>query len=113
MGSVLKKRQSADVLPMSTPTADSCPVFTNYPGIWEMLTADTFADGEKRQTATVTLFFELGVTKVCLNDRASGVTAWASGTTPSDALDALESGLQGDTLAWRRSGPGRAKKGGK
>jgi hypothetical protein len=113
MGSVLRKRVVAGQIPTAPASADCCPVFVNYPGIWEMMTADIFAGGEKRLTSTVTLFYEAGVVKVCLNDRENGLTAWSSGVTPSDALDALESGLQADSLAWREGGKRVGKKGGK
>jgi hypothetical protein len=78
-----------------------------------MLTAARYEDGSARLTATLLLFCELGVVKVCLHDRDQGQTAWASGATLGDCLEALEGGLQADTLSWKASAKKSGGKGGK
>lgn len=111
MGSVLKKRVASGE-PRRTPgQASEDAWMAPFPGIWEMLTAGAFADGEARKGATLLLFVDEGVVKACLNDREQGMTAWASGAGLSDCLTALEEGLQGDTLVWRSGGKRPGQKG--
>lgn len=113
MGSVLRKRvQSAGDTGEAGRLA-VCPVLDAVPGVREMLTETRFPDGSNRLTSTLLLFIEAGVVKVCLHDRDQGQTAWASGASVGDVLEALEAGLQGDTLQWKASYKKGGGKGGK
>lgn len=113
MGSVLKRRVASG--PSSEPAGGLavCPVLDAVPGLREMLVADRFPDGSTRLTSTLLLFVEAGVLKACLHDRDQGMTAWASGASLGDVLEALEGGLQADTLNWKVSPAKRGGKGGK
>jgi hypothetical protein len=113
VGSVLRKRIAAGEGTGSVGEVVVCPLLDSVPGVREMLTESRFPDGGSRQTATLLLFVEGGIVKACLNDRDQGCAAWASGSSVGDCLDALEAGLQGDSLQWRVSGPKKDRKGGK
>lgn len=92
---------------------DVCQVLDALPALREMLVASHYPDGSPRVSSTLLVFVEAGVLKCCLNDRDQGQTAWASGSNLLDALGAIESGLQGDSLSWRTAGSRPGKKGGK
>jgi hypothetical protein len=109
VGSVLRKRISAGGDGKPVGGLGVCSVLDPLPGLREMLSESHFPDGATRLTATLLMFVEDGVVKVCLNDRDQGCAAWASGASLCDCLEALEAGLQGDSLQWRASG---ARKGG-
>lgn len=71
-----------------------------------------YDDGTERQTSTLMLLSELGVVKACLNDRDVSRSAWVSGRTVDECLEALESGLVADSLDWRVKPAGwKGKKG--
>lgn len=82
-----------------------CSFATEYPALFEHLTETAWPSGKARVTSTLTIFSEDGVVKLCLKDRSSLRTAWASCRTVSEAFRALEAGLEGDSLEWRRDRP--------
>jgi hypothetical protein len=83
-----------------------------YPGIWEMLTGPTMPDGSARKGGSLFLFAQDGLIKCCLTDRDLDEQAWASGDGVISTLDAMERGLQGGTLEWRKPKP-YSKRGGR
>lgn len=80
-----------------------------HPAIHEYLTVKRFDDGTERQTATLLVFCEGGQFKICLSDRDTSQTLWASGETLTDALEALEASLQSPSPQWRTSAGKRQK----
>lgn len=76
---------------------------SKFPAVWEYLAVSVWDDGSARETATLLLFCEDGQVKVCLNDREAQRSAWASGRTLDDALEALEGGLEEGSTSWRKS----------
>jgi hypothetical protein len=81
-----------------------------WPALSEMVCASRWPDGTARLTSSVSLFVFDGVVKGVLNDKDSGLAAWVSGDALESVLDALERGLQEDSLDWRRDGK-RTKRG--
>jgi hypothetical protein len=75
----------------------------HFPRISEYCSLESWTDGSPRITASLLVFCEFGMWKVCLNDRALGRSAWATGRTPEDALASLEGHLDRDDVDWRRS----------
>lgn len=75
-----------------------------YPGIFEHLTAKKWEDGKERITSTVVMFCEEGFFKICLSDRNTEEVAFMADDTWEGVLQALEQGIQGDSLDWRRKG---------
>lgn len=71
------------------------------PMLYAMMTDDKWDDGDARETSTLTLFVDAGMLKAVLNDRALSRTAFASSATLEGLLDALEEGLEADSLDWR------------
>jgi hypothetical protein len=82
-----------------------------WPLVMEMVVEPRYADGSSRVTASLLIFAEDGLFKVCLNDRDCMRSAWATGRTPEAALDALDAALRSDRVEWRTSRPGGGKKG--
>lgn len=113
MGSVLKRRTASGGDGQSPDGLGVCPVLDPLPGVREMLVETRYPDGQPRQTSTLLLFVEAGVVKACLRDRDQGQSAWSSGVSVIDALEALEAGLQADTVQWRADGQKKGWKGGK
>lgn len=113
MGSVLRKRVASQGGSGAAGGLAVCPVLDAVPGLREMLVETRFPDGSPRLTSTLLLFVEDGIVKVCLHDRDQGQTAWASGVSVGDCLEALEGGLQADTLSWKASWKKTGGKGGK
>lgn len=100
--SVLKKRDSA--MREQAPAAvqlkgDSFA--KKLPGLVEFLTLATYEDGSARVPGTLTIFADGCWVKACLSDRDQGLVAFASSDSFTGLLEALELGLQGDTLEWR------------
>lgn len=75
-----------------------------FPALAEYLTATVIGESIQRRTATLLLFAEDGVFKVALNDRQEAMSAWASGDTVQEAIEALEASLEAGEASWRRSG---------
>jgi hypothetical protein len=95
------KGDSGKATPGSYPDLSKDEWAIDTPGLWEYLTAWTYADGSQRVTSTLTVFLEEGMVKVCLNDRDKGRVAFVSGRTVTKTLEALEEGLQEGSLDWR------------
>lgn len=74
-----------------------------FPALAEYLTATVLGEDRQRKTATLLLFCEDGLFKVCLNDRQEALSAWASGETAREAIEALEASLEAGEASWRRS----------
>ena len=80
----------------------------SYPALAEYLTLATWEDGTVRETSTLYLFVDEGVTKGCLNDREAGRVAFVAGDGVAAVLKSMEKGLVANTLDWR---PDRKAKG--
>lgn len=81
---------------------EACSVMIRYPVLWEFLTCGKFEDGSDRQTPSFTMFLDGGMLKACLNDKAEGVVAFASGSTYTAILEAFNEGLDAGSLDWRK-----------
>lgn len=78
------------------------------PTLLEYLSETQYDDGSPRQTATLTVFVETGVVKLCLNDRDLGRTAWVTSDSLENAIAAMEGRLADGSADWRStSGGGR------
>lgn len=75
----------------------------DFPAIHEYLTVAPGDSGNAAKTATLTIFSEAGMFKICLNDRAEGYSAFASGETVTEALEALEGQLSSGNTDWREA----------
>jgi len=94
--------------------AATCPWLSkSCPALFEFLTVGELANGELRQTSTVTIFTEGGMWKACLNERDSEATLFASGENLEACLDNLEERLKAPHVDWRRKGQSAGGKSGK
>jgi len=85
------------------------PLSRRFPLVFQFLTRTSYDDGQSRETGSITLFFDAGVVKACLNDKDASLAAFVSGEGLEGLLVSMEEGLAGDRLDWR---PAR-KKGGR
>jgi hypothetical protein len=93
---------------------DLLPGFLSpWPLLWEFLVTHRYDDGSSRQLPTLMLFIHDGRLTAALNDRDNQRTAFASGSEPGCILDALEMGLEHDSLVWRPNQTGYQKKRGR
>ncbi len=85
-----------------------------YAALIEFLGLETYEDGSKRQTGTMTLFLDGSGLKACLNDRDTGRTGWATAESFTALLGLLERQLREAKVEWRAAKPGnwQQKKGG-
>ncbi len=83
---------------------DNCPDWAKtFTALWEYLTHDTYQEGDARVPSTLTIMRgDLMGVKVVLNDRDRGLSLWATGTDPGDALETLETLLNTTSPPWRR-----------
>lgn len=72
-----------------------------HPALHEYLTCAPEETGHGSMTATLTIFTEGFWWKLCLNDRAEGMSCFASAETLSEALETLDSQLQEGTADWK------------
>jgi len=72
-----------------------------WPALWAFLAQGRWEDGTQRTPGTVTLFYEQGRLKVCLNDKDSGDVGFCSLLEGGHPLDELERLLVADHIDWR------------
>lgn len=108
---VVKNRGPLVATTSSPAASGEDPWRVSFPGLLEMLTLPTMPDGRVREGSTLLVFAADGLFKGCLNDRDNGLVAWASAGTVQEVLEALERGLQADTLEWRAQKPIPKRKG--
>jgi hypothetical protein len=74
-----------------------------FPSLWSYLTETVWEDGKARQVATLTVFCEDGLVKICLSDRALERSGWVSAGSLNEALSSLEAKLTSDCFEWRKA----------
>lgn len=82
----------------------STPQFAeNYPALFRFLSESRKTEGFMK-TGCLTLFWEDGVFKVCVNDRPNYRSSFVSHTQLAGALRIADRGLGSKGLTWRRKG---------
>lgn len=81
-----------------------------YPLLLEFLTRELWEPGVPRAKGTLFLFCEDGVFKLCLSDKDTDEVAFVTKATFTAVLEAAERGLAGNTLDWRLSTQGKARR---
>ena len=107
--SILRRRDTSGTGPGGCAGPGASEIALAYPSVWEMISEGHYPDGGPRLGATLLVFVDEGVVKLCLNDRDQEVSAWVSGASWDAAMAVLEDGLVRDTLTWRRP-PARGKR---
>lgn len=81
-----------------------------YPTLSSFLTETEWEDGSTREAASVTLFIDDGLFKLALNDRDGERTAYVAKSMFKACWEALEKGLVGGSLDWRKWRTGITRK---
>lgn len=103
MAKFLKRPEKSASGPAGTRLDPTSPIAEEYPALWEHLTLVSWEDGGAREPSSLTVFYAEGLLKACLSDKEAERTAFVSAGSFEGLLLALEHGLQGDSLDWRRS----------
>lgn len=74
----------------------------DYPRLFEMFTVTEYEDGTSRDTSSISVFYDEGRLKLCLNDKQEGFSAFVTANSVEEGLLALEVGLEEDRLLVRR-----------
>jgi len=77
---------------------------STYPLLTEHLRDAQYGDGSPRTTSTLLVFFELGVLRLCLNDRDNNRSVFFTGETMEAGLVSLENALAENRVDWRQRG---------
>jgi len=85
-------------------------LLTPFSELWEFLSKEQYADGQKRVTGTISLKCTSSGISVTLTDPTSGTYCCQSAPSLDDAFLALEVGLKEGNLPWRSSTFTRARK---
>lgn len=91
------------------PDADRPPLVAfdaigqDHPLVIKFLTLAVYGDGERREPGSLTIFFDAGCLKACLNDKDASLAAFVSGEGLAGVLASAEEGLRTDRLDWRPS----------
>lgn len=75
-----------------------------FPETYAYLCDREYEDGSVRATATLLIFVDNGVLKLCINDRDNNRSAFVDCATFAGLLHALEDGLASGSLDWRSKG---------
>lgn len=76
----------------------------------EYLTSEKYPDGSSRERATLMVFCEGGVVKVCMTDRDQSRQMWRAGQSLEECIQQLEEALQSPVQDWRVQTYGGKKK---
>lgn len=71
------------------------------PALWTFLTEGKYPDGSPRLPGSMTLFSDAGLIKAAVNDKDAQLSAFVSSGSLAGLLEAVEAGLQADSLDWR------------
>lgn len=99
---MLKKPQSDAAAGADASGLASDPQWAEtYPLLWSYLTQVAWEDGSSRETSSLLVFFQDGLFKVMLKDKALGRCLWAATRQPSCVWELLETLLQDPATEWR------------
>jgi hypothetical protein len=102
MASFLQRRSSSSTggagFGLCAPPASDT---TALPALVEFLSAGSYADGAVRVPGTLTVFFEAGRWKICLNDRDQEICGWATVAELVDLPLAVDLLIQEGKVDWR------------
>ena len=75
--------------------------YKSYPTLAAYLTETKYQDNTPRTTATILVFCESSVLRVCVNDRDNNRSVFFTGESLEVALMAAENALSTNTAEWR------------
>jgi len=109
-GDVLKRlKQTASTRTAHIGTIDGA-TRKKYPGLVELLSDETDADGNNRDLSSVTIKWQEGTWRAAIHEPNLEMSLWASASSLEGLLLALESRLGADDADWRAWSQGQKKK---
>lgn len=83
---------------------------TQFPALWEHLTATQYPDGSVRETSSIIIVADHQGWRGCLSDKDNGRTMWKTASSVEELLLVLEEGAASDDpTAWRQSAGSKFK----
>lgn len=101
VGEFVQKAKKRSIARSQVTSIDDPQWQSTYPALHDFMTSDRWDKNTVRKTTTLFLFVDGGLLKACINDRDREETAFVSARTFKELFQAIEEGLQGDTLDWR------------
>lgn len=86
---------------LQQPAGLACTLLGSCPAIRDYLSLEKHDDGTPRDRATLLVFLEAGMVKVCLSDRSESASFWKAGQDVLDIVTAMEADLQAGRAEWR------------
>jgi len=80
-----------------------------FPTLLEFMESTSYADGQRREKSTVTLFVQGEECRASLGDHDNSRSCFASAGTFLEALEALEAVLSTGSASWRWKDPDDGK----
>lgn len=104
----LKKiTQAPGSAPGASPGASDA---TQFPALWEHLTATQYPDGSPRETSSIIIVADHQGWRGCLSDKDNARTMWKTAPSVEELLLVLEEGAASDDpTAWRQSAAAKFK----
>lgn len=81
--------------------AEEDSFYRSFPTVADFLRQDRWEDGSRRTPGVLMLLMDQGWCKAWVHDKDAKRAAWVSATTFAGLLEAVESGIQEDSLEWR------------
>jgi hypothetical protein len=99
--SLLKRSLPSDNGAGGSPAGNVVGVGDSWPAAAEFLTMTRWEDGKRRETGTIMIVCEGGMWKAWLHDRDAHRSAWLSGSTAAEMMEAVEQALLSGCVGWR------------
>jgi hypothetical protein len=106
---VPERRATIEGTASSSSIASVGKLLSDYPEVWDFLTASQTPSGRQREPGRLSLSYESGQLRLSLTDPHSGLYASLNGSTLEELLLAFEVGLASGKLPWRPSSYGQSK----
>jgi hypothetical protein len=100
----IPKRPNPSCVPNATQPVWEDPEFArDYPSLHAFLFDPKYEDGSPRFVGSVSIFVQMGILKMAVNDKDRNVVAFASAPTWAELLFVVDEGICKDSLDWKAS----------
>ena len=99
---LLKRSLPSDNGATGAPAGSVVGVGECWPAVGEFITLTRWDDGKRRETGTVMVLCEGGKWKAWLHDRDGKQSAWISGDSAGELMEAVEQALLSGCVGWRK-----------
>lgn len=80
---------------------------SDYPFIYEFLTATKYETGEPRITGSISFFTQLGVLKASISDKDNNRVTYVEAPSWSELIAAIDMAIADENTVWRQSAAAR------